>query len=149
MQTVSITLPILYHLLYVKFASLPATKSKFLGFYILLYNNSFINKIIILDKFLERPGDAKGTVGSVILDMGQTNGFRLFQNVPNSDNVFGGLILIYAQSICCLSKQMWMNVVLLIFLTDAPTEHSKYIFLTIANTKVYLAKSFCYTLKNF
>lgn len=105
--------------------------------------------MIILNKFLERPGDAKGTVGSVILNMGQTNGFRLFQNVPNSDNVTGGLILIYAQSLYCLSELMWVNMVFLIFLTDAPTKHSKYIFLTIANTKVYLVKRFCYRLQNF
>lgn len=105
--------------------------------------------MIILNKFLERRGDAKGTVGSVILNMGQTNGFRLFQNVPNSDNVTGGLILIYAQSLYCLSELMWVNMVFLIFLTDAPTKHSKYIFLTIANTKVYLVKRFCYRLQNF
>lgn len=58
---------------------LPTLKSNFLN--ILLYNNCFINKIIILDKSLERPGDAKGTVGSVILNMGQISGFRLFQNI--------------------------------------------------------------------
>lgn len=43
----------------------------------------FINKMIILDKSLKRPGDTSGTVGSVILNMGQTDGFRLFQNVPS------------------------------------------------------------------
>lgn len=50
---------------------------------IFLYNDCFINKIIILDKSLQRPGDASGTVGSVIFNMGQTDGFRLFPNVPS------------------------------------------------------------------
>lgn len=61
---------------------LPTTKGKFLFPYILLCNNCSINKIIILDKSLERPGDAKRAVGSVILNMEQS-GFRLFQNIPN------------------------------------------------------------------
>lgn len=77
---------------------------------------------------------------SVILNMGQTSGFRLFQNVYNSDNVIGGLILIYAHSICCVSEHV--NEHGISFLTNAATKHSKYVFLTIANIKikVYLVK---------
>lgn len=79
MQTLSITFLILYCILYVKFANFAKNKIK----NILLYNDCFINKMIILDKSLKRPGDTSGTVGSVILNMGQTDGFRLFQNVPS------------------------------------------------------------------